>query len=164
MKLAKLLILLTLVALVLPGCARHHRMHHHGYRGGDAAIERAKQDVSALVDKSIQDSQKAEQAKATMENIVAEARQSRQQNRQFHEQLYELNANYAATPEEFLKILDEMNSRRMQSATKILRLRFDMKELMTEEEWKALTDGMAEMRGRYRHRYGDRGKKEGSAE
>ena len=163
MKFAKLLILLTLVALVLPGCAKHHRMHHPGYRGGDAATDRAKHEVSALVDKTIQDSQKAEQAKATMENIVAEAKDSRQRNRQFHEQLYELNANYDATPEEFLKILDEMNSRRMQSATKILRLRFDMKELMTEEEWKALTDGMAEMRGRYRHSDKER-TKQGSAE
>ena len=158
MKLAKLLILVALVALVLPGCGRYHRMHHHGHGGGDAAIERAKTEVSNLVDKSVQDTQKDEQAKVIMENIVAEAKHSRQQNRQFHEQLYELNANYEAAPEDFLKILDEMNGRRMQSASNILRLRFEMKELITADEWKALTDGMAEMRDRYRHRYRGEGK------
>lgn len=152
MKLLKLIIPLALVALVTPACGKHHHRHHHGYGGGDAAVERAKQDVESLVDKTIQDSKKAEQAKAIMGQIVAEAKHSRQQSRHFHEQLYELNARYDAAPEDFLKILDGMNGQRMQSASKILRLRFDMKELMTEEEWKALADGMAQMRSRYRPR------------
>jgi hypothetical protein len=38
----------------------------------------------------------------------------------------------------------------MQSATKILALRFKMKELMTVEEWKALSDQMLANSGRYR--------------
>ena len=38
-----------------------------------------------------------------------------------------MNANYAATPEEF---------------TNILALRFKMKEFMTVEEWKTLSDRM----------------------
>ena len=37
----------------------------------------------------------------------------------------------------------------MQSATKILLLRFRMKDLMTAEEWKALSDQMSY--SRYKH-------------
>jgi hypothetical protein len=64
--------------------------------------------------------------------------------------LYELNANYEATPEEFTKVLDDAYNQRMQSATKILALRFKMKELMTVEEWKALSDQRLAYSGRYR--------------
>jgi len=65
--------------------------------------------------------------------------------------MYELNANYTATPEEFMKVLDDANNQRMQSAAKVLSLRFKMKELMTVEEWKALSDQMLAYSSRYRH-------------
>ena len=52
-----------------------------------------------------------------------------------------LNANYTATPAEFTTIIDEGNQR-MRSAAKVLGLRFKMKEQMTAEEWKALSDRM----------------------
>jgi hypothetical protein len=78
-------------------------------------------------------------------------KQSYRQNREFHRKLYELNANYEATPEEFTKILDELNNSRMRSASKILGLRYRMKELLTAQEWKALSEGMMAARGRYRH-------------
>jgi hypothetical protein len=62
-----------------------------------------------------------------------------------------LSANYAATPEEFTKALDDANNLRMQSAAKILSLRFRMKDLMTAEEWKALSDQMLAYSSRYKH-------------
>lgn len=148
MKLKALVCLLLFTALTLPACAKYHRMGHpHGSR--EAVVERATGEVAALIDRVVQDPDKAEQAKSLFHQIVAEARQSRQQNRQFHQALYELNADYNAEPETFLKIIDEMNMRRMQTAGNILRLRFDMKALMTEGEWKAFTDAMADMRRRY---------------
>jgi hypothetical protein len=39
----------------------------------------------------------------------------------------------------------------MRSASKVLALRFKMKELMTPEEWKALSDQMAAYSSRYQH-------------
>ena len=86
-----------------------------------------------------------------MSEIVTELKASREQERTGHRRLYELNANYAATPEEFTKALDYANNRRMQSATKILLLRFRMKELMTAEEWKTLSDQMLAYSSRYKH-------------
>ena len=150
MKPAKLILLLTVALFVIPGCGMHHRTGHHGYRGMEGALERATTTMAALIQKTVQDPDKAKQTQEIMGQILAEVKHSRQQNRQFHQQLYKLNANYEAPPEDFLKILDGLNGRRMQSAGKILSLRFKMKGLLTEEEWKALTDGMAELRGRYR--------------
>lgn len=39
----------------------------------------------------------------------------------------------------------------MRTASKILGLRFKMKALLTAQEWKTLSDGMAVSRSRYRH-------------
>ncbi|MEP6934388.1 MAG: hypothetical protein ABI988_10665 [Nitrospirota bacterium] len=83
--------------------------------------------------------------------IVTELKTSRERDRAGHRRLYELNANYAATPEEFTKALDDANNLRMQSATKTLSLRFRINDLMTVEEWKALSDQMLAYSSRYKH-------------
>ncbi len=83
--------------------------------------------------------------------IVTELKAGREQERTYHRQLYTLNASYSATPEEFTKILDEANNSRMRTSAKILGLRFKMKELMTADEWKALSDRMLAYSSRYQH-------------
>jgi hypothetical protein len=60
-----------------------------------------------------------------------------------------LNAKYDAAPEEFTKILDEQNNSRMQSAAKILGLRFKLKGLLTAQEWNALSQDMMAYGDRY---------------
>lgn len=143
---------LGLVALlVLAGCSSHH---HHGVSGegkGESYWQKGQQDMAALIDRTVKDPAKAQQVKAIVNDVVEELRSSREQARASHRRLYELNANYAATPEEFTKALDDASNQRMQSATKILALRFKMKDLMTGEEWKALSDQMLSYSSRYRH-------------
>ncbi|MGH7229591.1 MAG: hypothetical protein ACREIH_10320 [Nitrospiraceae bacterium] len=63
--------------------------------------------------------------------------------------LYELNANYGATPEEVTKILDDLNNDRVRTATKILGIRFKMKATLTPQECKTLSEGMALSVSRY---------------
>ena len=134
---------LGLVAvLALAGCSSHQ---HHGMASegpGDAYWQKGQQDMASLIDRTVKDQGKAEPVKSIVDDIVAELKASREQERAGHHRLYELNANYAATPEEFIKVLDDAYNQRMQSATKILVFRFKMKELMTVEEWKALSDQM----------------------
>jgi hypothetical protein len=60
-----------------------------------------------------------------------------------------LNTDYNAKPEQFTKILDELNNSRMESGAKILRLRFKAKEMLTPEEWKSLNDAMIKARREY---------------
>ena len=145
---------LGLVAvLALAGCSSPH---HYGMPGGgkgdaDAYWQKGQQDMAALIDRTVKDQEKAGQVKSIVGEIVAELKASREHDRAGHRRLYELNANYAATPEEFTKVLDDANNLRMQSAAKILSLRFKMKDLMTVEEWKALSDQMLAYSSRYKH-------------
>ena len=144
---------LALAILATIGCATHPGMRDHG--GGEpgaSALDRGLKEMAALIEKTVQDPEKAKQAQGIVEEIVAEVKQSNQQNQQFHQQLYKLNENYEAVPDEFTKILDDLNNNRMRTATKILGLRFKMKALLTAQEWKALSEGMAMSRSRYRHR------------
>ena len=144
-------------ALAIAGCGRHH-----GRGDADAMGDRALKEISALIEKTVQDPEKAKRAQAVAAEIVDEVKQSYRQNRQSHRKLYDLNAHYEATPEEFTAILDEMNNNRMRSSTKILGLRFKLKELLTAQEWKALTDEMNSYRNRYRHDTDSDGGKAGS--
>lgn len=115
----------------------------------DAYWQRGQQDMEGLIDRTVKDQEKAKQVKAIVGEIVTELKAGREQERTYHRQLYALNANYSASPEEFTKILDDANNQRMRIGTKILGLRFKMKELMTADEWKALSDRMLEYSGRY---------------
>lgn len=145
-------ILALVIALAVAGCAmRHHGAGSYGHGTMDSSGERGVQEMNALVDRTVQDSEKAKRVQAIVGEIVGEVKRSYQENREFHRKLYELNANYEAKPEEFTKILDELNNNRMRSASKILGMRYRMKELLTAQEWKALSEGMMEARGRYRH-------------
>ncbi len=149
MKTAKLLILaLVATTLVVGGCARHH-----GYGTGssyrEAALERGLAETNELVDQTVKDPEKAKQAKAIVQDLVAEVKQSFKKTSDYHQKLNALNANYGATPEQFINVLDEQNNERMASATRILGLRFKLKALLTAQEWKDLTDAMDKMRSRH---------------
>ncbi len=141
--------LFALTIAATTGC--HHGMGYHGRGDMDYAAEKGSKEMAELIDKTVQDPEKAKQVQALVGDIITEVKQTYRQNRQYHQKLYELNANYDAAPEDFTKILDEMNNNRMRSSSKILGLRFKMKELLTAQEWKALTDGMASLRSRYGH-------------
>jgi uncharacterized coiled-coil DUF342 family protein len=122
-----------------------------GHQAGprEANVERAKQMMEAWIDQSVQDPGRATQVKGLMGEVVSEVNQLAQKDRDYHRKLYELSGNYEATPEEFTKILDEMNNNRMRSASRVLAIRFKVKALLTAQEWKALSDEMAKYRGRY---------------
>ncbi len=139
--------------LVLGGCSSYHH-HHHGMAGGekgDAYWQRGQQDMDGLIDRTVKDQEKATQVKGLVGEIIAELKAGREQERAYHRQLYTLNASYTATPEEFTKILDEANNQRMKTSAKILNLRFKMKELMTADEWKALSERMLSYSSKYQH-------------
>ncbi len=146
----QLVLLFVVVWISLAGCARPYGAAHHG-RGMDYAADRGMKEVMAQIEKTVPDPEKAKQVQAIVSDIVSEVKQSAQQTRDYHRQLYELNAKYEATPEEFVKILDSLNNNRMRVASKILGLRFKMKELLTAQEWKALSEAMDRTRSRYRH-------------
>lgn len=125
----------------------------------DAYWQKGKQDMEGLINRTVKDPDKAAQVNALVGEIVSELKASHEQERAYHRELYTLNASYTATPDEFTKILDEANDKRMQSSVKVLNLRFKMKDLMTADEWKALSDKMLSYSSRYQH--GSAGAKSG---
>lgn len=138
--------------LALGGCSSYQ--HHHGMSGGDksdAYWQKGQQDMAALIDRTVKDPEKATKVKGFVGEIVNELKAGRAQERAYHRQLYTLNASYEAKPEEFTKILDEANNQRMRTGAKILALRFKMTELMTADEWKALSDQMLSYSSKYQH-------------
>jgi hypothetical protein len=138
--------------LLLVGCSSSH--HHHGMMGSgksDAYWQKGQQDMERLINRTVQDPEKAKRVNALVGEIVKELKESREQERAYHRQLYTLNASYTATPDEFSKIVNEANIQRAQSSAKVLSLRFKMKDQMTADEWKALSDSMISYSGRYQH-------------
>jgi hypothetical protein len=147
----KRLIWLGVVALPLAGCGGHAGMGPPGYADRKAATERGLSEMRGLIDANVKDPEKARQARDIVEAIVGEVRATSQQQRELHEQLYQLNAKYDAPRDEFERILDELNGRRAKTGAAILDLRFKLKELLTADEWTGLSKGLNEARGRYRH-------------
>lgn len=146
--------------LVLTACSSYR--HHHGMMSGaksEAYWQKGQQDMEGLINRTVKEPDRAKQANVIVGEIIKELKASREQERAYHRDLYTLNASYTAMPDEFSKILNEANIQRMQSSAKILSLRFKMKDLMTADEWKALTDKMLSYSSRYQH--GESGAKTG---
>jgi hypothetical protein len=142
--------IVVMLVLLLGGCSSPHP---HGMMAGkgDAYWQKGQRDMADLIDNTVKDRDRAERVKGTVNDIVAELKAGREQERAYHRQLYTLNASYTATPEEFTKIVDEGNTQRMRTAAKVLSLRFKMKEQMTADEWKALSDRMLSYSEKYQH-------------
>lgn len=144
-------LLVAMGLVVLVGCSSYH--HHHGMAGGksEAYWQKGQQDMEGLINRTVQDPNKAKEVNALVGEIINELKASREQERNYHRQLYTLNTSYTAEPAEFSKILNEATVQRTESSAKVLSLRFRMKNLMTEDEWKNLTDKMLSYSGRYQH-------------
>lgn len=142
-----LMLLSGLVLALFTGCSSHH--HGNYSRAQGDYWNKAGQDVSGLVEKHVQDPEKVKQVNVVMGEIITEIKSAREQHRQYHRALYELNANYAASPDEFTKILDELSNSRMRSSAKILGLRFKMKGLVTAQEWAGLSGDLQNYGSRY---------------
>lgn len=146
--------------LILAGCSSYR--HHHGMMSGgksEAYWQKGQQDMEGLINRTVKEPDRAKQVNVIVGEIIKELKTSREQERTYHRDLYTLNASYTAMPDEFSKILNEANIQRMQSSAKVLSLRFKMKDLMTTDEWKALTDKMLSYSSRYQ--YGESGAKTG---
>ncbi|TLY38466.1 MAG: hypothetical protein E6K60_01305 [Nitrospirae bacterium] len=138
---------MVITTLLIGGCSKYHRGPPSAT--GDTTMSAVVPEVKELVAQNVKDPQKAAQVEGMVQQIASEVRRSAQQTRGFHEQLNVLNSNYEAKPEQFMKILDELNNSRMASASKILETRFKIKDMLTPEEWRNLTDAMQKARSKY---------------
>jgi hypothetical protein len=110
-------------------------------------------EVKRMVEETVTDRSRAEQVESILQDLVKEVRLANQETRGFHEQLNALNANYDAKREQFEQIVKELQDTRAERAAKILDMRFRIRELMTAQEWKNLTDRIFQLR-EHRASYG----------
>ncbi|MGH7254986.1 MAG: hypothetical protein ACREI3_04340 [Nitrospirales bacterium] len=153
MKGLHMLLVLGIAVGTAAGCARHHP---HGMPSAaegnrEAAVERGLAEMRALVNGTVKEPAKANEVNAIAQDIVKTVQALSQESRDAHRRLYALNAEYDTEPEAFLKVLDELQTRRMQASGTILGLRFKMKGLLTREEWQKLAEGMNRYREHYQH-------------
>lgn len=144
-------LLVAMGLVVLVGCSSYHQHHGMGAGKSEAYWQKGQQDMEGLINRTVQDPNKAKEVNALVGEIINELKASREQERNYHRQLYTLNTSYTAEPSEFSKILNEATVQRTESSAKVLSLRFRMKNLMTEDEWKTLTDKMLSYSSRYQH-------------
>lgn len=131
----------------LTGCSHHHGSY--GHAPGEYDWGKASQDIRGVVEKHVKNPDTVKQVNVVLGEMITEVKSAREQQREAHRALYALNANYSASPEEFTKILDELNNNRMRSSARILGLRFKMKSLLTAEEWAALSEELKRYGSRY---------------
>jgi uncharacterized coiled-coil DUF342 family protein len=154
MKMNRLMLMAVLSIVVLsPACARYHHGRPMETRG--PSMSEVVPRVNQLVEQHVKDPDKAKQVQTMIREIVGDVRRMSQETRGFHEQLNTLNAQYDTKREQFMKVLDEMNEARMASSKKILEKRFQIKELLSPEEWKNLNDAMVKVRREYSPRTSD---------
>jgi Glu-tRNA(Gln) amidotransferase subunit E-like FAD-binding protein len=149
MKTAKFVSVIVIFMLfATAGCSKYHK-GRPAASGEPSAQEVVVPEVKQLVEQNVKDPEKARRVQDIIREIVKEVRRSSQEVRGFHEQLAALNIDYNAKPEQFTRILDQLNNARMESAAKILGMRFKAKDILTPEEWKNLNDAMAKARQEY---------------
>lgn len=103
-------------------------------------------EVKKMVEDTVKDQNRAQQVETILQDLVKEVRIANQETRGFHEQLNALNANYEAKREQFERIVKDLQDTRAERASKILDMRFRIRELMTAQEWKDLTDKIFQLR------------------
>ena len=106
-------LLVAIGMVVLVGCSSYHH-HHHGMGASksDAYWQKGQQDMEGLINRTVQDPNKAKEVNALVGEIINELKASREQERNYHRQLYTLNTSYTAEPAEFSKILNEATVQR----------------------------------------------------
>ena len=136
MKIASQFTLVVVIALLTAACATPHRMRAHHADEMRFSAEKGVKQVMEVVEQNVQDPEKVKRIKARLSDIAEEVRHSYKTTRAYHRRLYELNAN------------------RMRTGARILRMRFDIKEMLTAQEWAVLNEGFKALRSRYQHRGG----------
>jgi hypothetical protein len=103
-------------------------------------------EVRRLVQETVKEPDRAQQVEGLLQDLVKEVRKTNQETRGFHEQLNVLNADYDAPRDRFEQVVKELNQARVDSAARILDMRFKIRSLMTAQEWKDLNDKMIRLR------------------
>ncbi len=102
-------------------------------------------DRKALVYKEVADPARAEKIVALMDKLEAEMKLQSEINKQGQQTILMLNTGYDTTSEQLQKQMDVIQTSRSQNRQKILDTYFQIKALMTRQEWEAISKPEGEM-------------------
>jgi transcription antitermination factor NusG len=102
-------------------------------------------DRKALVYKEVADPARAEKIVALMDKLEVEMKLQSEINKQGQQTILMLNTDYDTTPEQLQKQMDVIQTSRYQNRQRILDTYFQIKALMTRQEWEAISKPEGEM-------------------
>lgn len=102
-------------------------------------------DRKALVYKEVADLARAEKIVALMDKLEVEMKLQSEINKQGQQTILMLNTDYDTTPEQLQKQMDVIQTSRYQNRQRILDTYFQIKALMTRQEWEAISKPEGEM-------------------
>ena len=97
-------------------------------------------DMRERIEASIDEPNKKNQMLLMVDQIEDDLIKLNQTIRKHYADLFTIDRNYEALPEDFRKQFAHFNRSRYQIRNQIIETRFQLKELVTPEEWKKLTD------------------------
>ena len=94
--------------------------------------------VSDLIRETVSEPQRSEEILSLVDDMEKELKDFNKQLKKSSKTLTKLNRNHNSRREDLENVLDELNDRRINSQEKLLEIRFEMKERMSREEWRAV--------------------------
>jgi hypothetical protein len=112
--------------------------------GHGADHDRVLDELEAIAADHITDDFRAKQVSAVIENMQTELDRFERQRRRVTNELLLLDRNYNADLAEYRRVTHEMNALWRNTETTLVDLRFEMRNLMTRDEWKAVFKALDE--------------------
>jgi hypothetical protein len=102
------------------------------------SAEEALRELRAAVSSEVRDSARAKQASSLVDEIEPLLREGDADLRAHNERIWNLNADYDATQEDFRAAFRDFNAKRDERQRRVLYVHQRAKQLLTAEEWSAL--------------------------
>lgn len=108
--------------------------------GPEAEVDRRLDDYTKLIDKEIEDPARAENLKALIERLDAEFDRQAEEIRAKQRELKEAARSYQSSDAELETILADLRSESLALREVFQDGHFEVRDLMTEEEWKKIVN------------------------
>ena len=118
------------------GCSTFGKKEEAKFEPGIEWVE----DMQGRVAENIEDPDKKTAMLALIDQIEKDLLEVDRVVRKLYADLSTLNDNYNASPDEYRKVISEFEADHKEVRDRIIDSRFKMRDLLTPEEWKKLTD------------------------
>jgi hypothetical protein len=129
--------LIILLTAGVQGCSKFKKGEDKGpYQSTFEWIDQTRDRIN----KSISDPKKATTMLTLVDDIEKLMYEFNDDVQRYYKNVRAVNADYDATREDFERVAEEFNAKRIRTRSEVMKIRFQMTELATPEEWKDLSD------------------------